>query len=115
MVMCASCAHQVKEFADPASGEQPSRDVHEAVNGIVKERTPELSKCSRADLATGDVKVWVELTEAGNVDRALVMNSSLGDEQLERCVVDQISAWKFPTSRGRYAFRVPIQFGEKEK
>ncbi|MBM4370703.1 MAG: TonB family protein [Deltaproteobacteria bacterium] len=86
------------------------------VKNTFRKRAAALQKCytdllRRNPEATGRVVVEVAISPAG-VAEATVVENTIDDAALGRCLVEKINAWRFPapSGGGGAVFRVPVDF-----
>jgi TonB family protein len=61
--------------------------------------------------ASGQIVIRMTVAGDGSVSEASVLRSSLGDSELDGCVLNQAREWRFPpSSESRFVFDVPFVF-----
>lgn len=76
-----------------------------AIRAVFKKNSKQIRGCyetalERAPNLSGKLAVRLSVLPAGAVDSAEVASSTLGDAELERCVLDQVRTFKFPAFGG---------------
>jgi TonB family protein len=84
--------------ATPAT---PPPNDREAIHRVVRAHTASIKYCYEKELAqkpdlAGRVSTRFKIDETGAVTEANVTDSTLGDTNVESCVLRQIRSWKFP-------------------
>ncbi len=87
----------------------------ETVSRTVAQRTNEVRVCyemllRRSASATGRVSVRFVIGADGRVTAAVVAESTLGDEETERCVAEAVRRWTFPAPEGGGVISVTYPF-----
>jgi TonB family protein len=79
----------------------PPANDREAIHRVVRAHTSSIKYCYEKELTqkpdlAGRVTTRFKIDETGAVTEATVTDSSLGDTNVESCVLRQIRSWKFP-------------------
>lgn len=77
----------------------------DVIAAIIRRNLPQIRHCYEEQLVRyaklkGKVTVSFVIGGTGNVKRANIIESSLGNRQTENCIRDKILTWKFPQPRG---------------
>lgn len=88
------------------------RDV---VHRVVRTQSPQLNMCYATEWATnnelqGRATLEFEITGEGKVRSPSIRESTLANEGVETCVVEQAEAWEFPSAKGDTRVSYPLRF-----
>jgi outer membrane biosynthesis protein TonB len=87
-----------------------------AIQAVVHAHANDVEDCYRKLLAkdpgaTGSLKLRVAIAAAGGVAEARVVSSTIADDELSSCVVENAKRWQFPKSdRGLAPVMLPYAF-----
>jgi outer membrane biosynthesis protein TonB len=93
----------------------------ETVRRYVMTKTSHMARCyqdemeKRGDLGEGMVKVGWIISPTGKVTGAYIVDTTLHDPAVERCMIDRVSTWLFPSPKGGVSVRVGFPFIFKRK
>jgi TonB family protein len=96
-----------------AKGALDQRDVDRVLDKQVQSLTPCYEQAGPAQkYAGGDVKLRFFVTKTGEVSNVLVVESAVGNYEVERCLVTEGRRLKFPPPRGEHAtdFEYSLRF-----
>jgi hypothetical protein len=96
-----------------AKGALDQRDVDRVLDQQVQSLTPCYGQAGDAQkYASGDVKLRFFVTKTGEVSNVLVVESKVGNFEVERCLVTEGRRLKFPPPRGEHAtdFEYSLRF-----
>ena len=111
LVLAAACAEEqparkqstTTASEGPAAGGGVTPEENDAIEAIFKRKTAQLMTCWQDEYERnhnrkleGDVTIGMTVTTAGKPSDVRVLKSSLGNPQIEGCVVKEISSWGFP-------------------
>ena len=68
---------------------------------LIRQRLPELRRCGEGRGVAGRLVLRWFITAEGKVIQLKVMESSLGDPELERCILARVKAWRFAAHGGK--------------
>jgi TonB family protein len=86
------------------------------VQAVIRERNPSISRCYAEGLRrnpglSGKLSVRFVIARDGSVSEAKLAESSLPDGEVNRCIVAQFSAMRFPQpADGKMTVLYPVQF-----
>jgi hypothetical protein len=98
---------------EQAKGALDQRDVDKVLDRQVQSLTPCYEQAGAAQkYAGGDVKLRFFVTKTGEVSNVLVVESAVGNFEVERCLVTEGRKLKFPPPRGEHAtdFEYALRF-----
>src|SRR5215831_1509991 len=113
MVLVVGCAENEKKQAttvegqgaamENASGEGVTPEQNDAIDALFRRKAQELQTCWQDEYERshnrglqGDITVGLTVTRSGKPTGVRVLKSSLGNAEIEKCVVSAITAWGFP-------------------
>jgi TonB family protein len=93
----------------------PAPDVGGLAQTVLRTQTPEVNRCYEAGLAlrpdlAGRVDVRVSIGAEGRVTSVTVVESTLGDAQVEACIARTLSDARFPPTVGTTQVEMPFVF-----
>lgn len=79
----------------------PPANDREAIHRVVQAHTSSVKYCYEKELAqkpelAGRVTTRIKIDDTGTVSEATIASSTLGDANVEGCMLQQIRNWKFP-------------------
>ena len=110
MLALAACAHTVG--ADGAL-------TDDAVARVVRRHQDDIRACYDIGLArvhglTGTVRLDFAIEASGATTGATIRDSTLANDDVERCLVDIASRWRFPSAQARRVVSYPLAFAPEE-
>ncbi|GMV14039.1 MAG: protein kinase [Polyangiaceae bacterium] len=95
--------------AASASAREPVGLSSEQLQGVVSRRTRELASCGREVQERTRAELELVVSPAGEVAHARVAVGDPGAD-VEKCLIEQVTAWRFPRSGKETTVRVPVVF-----
>jgi TonB family protein len=129
VTMLAACAEQTPEQRAPApraaaqetSAVDPSAitpERQDAVERLFVRKAGELQACwteeyerSHNRKLEGDLTVQLMVDSAGKPGDVKILKSTLGNQDVENCVIKAISAWAFPEGRASMPYNRTVHLG----
>jgi hypothetical protein len=126
LVLVAGCAEQQPEKRQtattapegPAAGGGVTPEENDAIEAIFRRKTANLMTCWQDEYERthdrkleGDVTIGMTVTTGGKASDVRVLHSSLGNAEIEGCVVKEISTWGFPEMTASCPYRRTIHLG----
>ena len=106
----AACAHPVGT---------DGRLTDDAVTRVVRRQQDDIRACydiglSRIHGLAGTVRLEFAIEPSGATTGATIRESTLESEEVERCLVDIASRWRFPSAPQRRTVKLPLAFAPEE-
>jgi TonB family protein len=112
-VMVVGCAENEKKQAttvegqgaavETAAGGGVTPDQNDAIDALFRRKAQELQSCwqdeyerSHNRQLQGDITVGLTVKPSGKPTGVRILKSSIGNPEVEQCVVKSVSAWGFP-------------------
>jgi len=112
-VMVVGCAENEKKSATTVEGQGAAMETaagggvtpeqNDAIDALFRRKAQELQSCwqdeyerSHNRQLQGDITVGLTVRPSGKPEGVRVLKSSLGNPEVEQCVVKSVSAWAFP-------------------
>jgi TonB family protein len=91
------------EAVQNASGAGVTPEQNDAIDAVFRRKATELQSCwqdeyerSHNRKLEGDITVGLTVTPSGRPSGVRVLKSSIGNAEVEKCVVKSIATWAFP-------------------
>jgi TonB family protein len=110
--LLGGCAHEQAsgsgqpQTANEPAGEQAatvSQEENDAIDALFRRKAPQLQSCWADEYEKthnrkleGDITVGLMVTRSGKPDDVKVLKSSLGNRDVESCVIKEVATWGFP-------------------
>jgi TonB family protein len=112
-VMVVGCAENEKKSATTVEGQGAAMETaagggvtpeqNDAIDAVFRRKAQELQSCwqdeyerSHNRQLQGDITVGLTVRPSGKPEGVRVLKSSIGNPDVEQCVVKSVSAWAFP-------------------
>jgi TonB family protein len=110
-LVLVACAHSVG--ADGAL-------TDDAVARVVRRQQDDIRACydiglSRIHGLSGTVRLDFAIEPSGATSGATIRESTLESDEVERCLVDIASRWRFPSATARRVVSYPLVFAPEEE
>lgn len=112
-----ACAHAVGD--DPQGAHASGALTDDAVARVVRRQQDDIRACydlglSRVHGLAGNVHLDFAIEASGATSGATIRASTLESDEVERCLVDIASRWRFPSARVRRVVSLPLAFAPEE-
>ena len=127
-VMVVGCAENEKKQATTVEGQGAAMETaagggvtpeqNDAIDALFRRKAQELQSCwqdeyerSHNRQLQGDITVGLTVTPSGKPTGVRVLKSSMGNADIEQCVVKSVSAWAFPETSADCPYMRTVHLG----
>jgi TonB family protein len=117
VLVLVACAHAVGD--DPQGAHASGALTDDAVARVVRRRHDDIRACYDIGLArvhglAGTVRLDFAIEASGATTGARIRESTLESDEVDRCLVDIASRWRFPSAQVRRTVSLPLEFAPEE-
>ena len=80
----------------------------EAILNLIRQKVHELEKCTLGNEAAGKLRIELVISPYGKVRTAKIVSSPFKNRTAERCVLEQVKKWQFPTTQDSREGKVTV-------
>jgi TonB family protein len=101
-----------------AAGGGVTPEQNDAIDALFRRKATQLQTCWQDEYERnhnrkleGDITVGLTVTTSGKPTHVRVLSSSMGNPEIEKCVVDAVSAWGFPETNADCPYMRTVHLG----